>query len=122
MSFYWPGYFKKFLCRQDVLLKNFSPYVQKATEAIKRNARQIAEKANRPYLYFGYTVRKKDQLVKRIAEKDGITEGLICVLATLEMRRSFEVKPNRKTHQLELAFKLRKCIHFYFYYMPSSIP
>jgi len=79
MSFFWPGYFQKFLCRQDVLLKDFGPYVLKATGAIKRNARQTAEDAGRPYRYFPNTVRKKDELAKRIAEEDGITEGLMDV-------------------------------------------
>jgi hypothetical protein len=117
MCFFWPGYFQKFLCRQDVLLKDFGAYVQKATGAIARNARQVAADAGRPYRYFPNTVRKKDDLAKRIAEEDGITDGLICVFGTLEMRGSFVVKPNHKTHHLEVVRAVRKCIHFYFYYI-----
>jgi hypothetical protein len=33
MSFFWPGYFQKFLCRQDVLLKDFGPYVSEHLKA-----------------------------------------------------------------------------------------
>jgi hypothetical protein len=117
MSFFWPGYFKRFLCRQDVLLKDFGRYVQKATDAVKRNARRMAEDAGRPYEYFRNTVKKKDELAKRIAEEDGVTEGLICVFATMEMRSSFEVRPNHKTHRLDVVRAPRKCLHFYFYFI-----
>lgn len=117
MSFFWPGYFLRFLCRQDVLLKDFGSYVQKATDAIKGNARRMAEDAGRPYRYFPNTVRRKDELAKRIAEEDGITKGLICVFATMELRGSFEVKPNHKTHRLEVVRAARKCTHFYFYFI-----
>ena len=118
--FYLPGFFKRFLSRQGVLLKDFSRHVQKATATIKQNALKTAEDAGRPYMYFKHTVRHKDDLAKRIAKKDGITQGLICVLGTLELRHSFEIQPNKKTHQLDVVRRLRKCIHYYFYYIDSE--
>ena len=47
-SFYLPGFFKRFLSRQGVLLKDFSRHVQKATATIKQNALKTAEDAGRP--------------------------------------------------------------------------
>ena len=114
---FFPGYFKYFLCEQGVLLKDFGRYAQKATDALKNNARQIAAQAGRPYMYLRSTVLGKDDLAKKMAKRDGVEEGLICVLATLEMRTSFSVQPNHKTHKLEVARQRRKCLHYYFYFI-----
>ena len=111
------GYFKYFLCEQGVLLKDFGRYAQKATDALKNNARQIAAQAGRPYMYLRSTVLGKDDLAKKMAKRDGVEEGLICVLATLEMRTSFSVQPNHKTHKLAVARPRRKCLHYYFYFI-----
>jgi hypothetical protein len=54
-------------------------------------------------------------MARRIAERDGIEEGLVCVLAVVEPCSSFAVRGNRETHKLEVVRKWRKCLHFYFY-------
>jgi hypothetical protein len=51
------------------------------------------------------------------AEKDGITQGLICVLSTPEMAWSFDVQGNHRTHKLEVVRRPRKCLHLYFYFI-----
>lgn len=118
LNFLFPtGYFEYFLSRQDVSLKDFGCYVQKATDALKRNARQIADQLGRPYIYLHSTVLGKDKLAKEIAKRDGIDEGLICVLATLEMRPCFGVQFYRDTHRPYVVRRLRKCLHIYFYFI-----
>jgi hypothetical protein len=62
-------------------------------------------------------VKGKDDLAKKIAARDGIQEGLVCVLSTLEMRPCFQVRGNHETHELEVVRRLRPCLHLYFYFI-----
>jgi len=115
--FFQPGCFEQFLWRQRVLLKDFKPYVLKATAELKAHAFELAAEARRPYIHLNHVLKGKDDLAKKIAERDGITEGLICVLSTLEVSLSFDVQGNHRTHKLEVVRRPRKCLHFYFYFI-----
>jgi hypothetical protein len=117
MSFYPRGSFAAFLARQGIQMKAFGKYVRRATEQIKGNAKMIADEAGRPYVYMAHMRQGKDEWAKDIAAKDGITEGLIAVLATVELCDSFGVEIDPKTHMLEVARRPRKCIHIYFYFI-----
>lgn len=109
-----------FLNQEKVLLKDFGAYAQKVTEEIKNNAKQIAESANRPYIYLNSPKIKKEKTALEIARKDQIQEGLICVLASVELCRSFEIRKNQSTGKLELGNGNRKCIYLYFYYLDEE--
>jgi hypothetical protein len=54
-------------------------------------------------------------VAQRIAEQDGIKEGLICVLTCVEPCVSFDIHRNRETKRLELVTRYRKCLHVYHY-------
>lgn len=116
------GAFKAFLWKQGVPLKNFKAFAPRATEELKAHAQAFAQKRGRPYLYLegAHTAangNSKEDLARRIAEEDGITEGLVCVLSALEPSMSFKVRPNRETYRLEAVRAPRNCLHFYFYYI-----
>jgi hypothetical protein len=55
----------------------------------------------------------KEARARAIAERDGVTQGLVCVLSVVEPCRSFAVVPNRQTRRLEV--RPRKCLHYYLY-------
>jgi len=117
--------FRIFLAMQGVLLKDFGAYVAKTTEELKVAVKGIAEEAGRPYIYLESAITKKkgqskEEFARSIAARDGVTEGLICVLATVEVCRSFGVSKNPKTCQLEIKGERRKCLHFYFYYFDAE--
>jgi hypothetical protein len=120
-SLYRPDNFRVFLWRQGVRLSEFGRYVQRATEKVKKRARQIAADAGRPFLYLDAATKavgqSKEEFVRNIAERDGVTEGLICVLSTVEPCKSFDVRYNRDRKELALARRWRKCLHFYFYFI-----
>jgi hypothetical protein len=67
--------------------------VKEATEQLIA-ARVVAE-AGRPFIYaFGPSTGSgpsKDDQARRIAERDGITEGLVCVLRAVEPCTTFEL-------------------------------
>jgi hypothetical protein len=52
-------------------------FVMTQAYRLKDHARQLAAREGRPYQYFGERVRKED-LARQLAERDGITEGLVC--------------------------------------------
>lgn len=117
---YPPGAFKAFLDRQGVLLKDFGSFVKSWTDDLKAHAKAMAADGGRPYIYLGETHTKatgngKEDLARSIAERDGITEGLICVLSAVERCTSFDINNNATTHRLEVVRRRRKCLFVYFY-------
>ncbi len=67
----------------------------------------IAEETGRPYIYLEPAITKKkgqskEEFANSIAAKDRVTEGLVCVLATVEACRSFGVRKNHKTHKARI--------------------
>lgn len=114
--------FARLLSKQGVLLKDFDQYVKSATEKVKAHAQSIAEQAGRPYMYLASATtqasgQSKEGLAREIAKRDGVQQGLICVLAVLELCGSFDVRGNHETHKKEVVYRQRKCLHFYFYYI-----
>lgn len=121
-AFFPEGNFRLFLARQGILLKEFKTYVQGVTERLKTHAMRMAEEAGRPFEYLASATTKrqgesKEDLARQMAERDGITQGLVCVFSVLEPCRSFTVQGNRQTHRLEVVRKSRKCLFFYFYFL-----
>lgn len=101
-------------CR--VLIKDFGRLVEQTTQAVKEKAKALAAAAGRPYIYVSSSQVSKEELVRTIARKDQITEGLIAVLSAVEPCQSFRVKGNLQTKLIELQMTTRKCVHLYFYY------
>ena len=78
------GGMANFLRNRGVLFKDFRKYVQAPAQELKRYARNWAEQSGRPYLYINNKRVRKDELARKIAHEDGISEGLVCVLAITE--------------------------------------
>lgn len=121
-GFFPEGAFARFLSQQGVLLKDFGAYVETSTATLKAHAQQVAKDAGRPYLYLdkASTARRgtaKEEQARAIAARDSVTEGLICVFATVEPCRAFGIRRNAATHHLEVVRHKRQCLHFYFYYL-----
>ena len=70
----------KFLNSQGVLLKNFGAYVEKISEQIKQYAHGVPEAKGRPVEYVASSSDSKEDIALKIAQRDGIEEGLVCIL------------------------------------------
>lgn len=121
-GFFPEGAFARFLSQERILLKEFGAFALRATADLKTHAMATAAAEGRPFEYLGKaqtrkTGRSKEDLAREIAQRDGITKGLICVFSTVELCRTFTVRGNRKTHRLDVVREKRKCLHFYFYFM-----
>lgn len=110
----YPESAEMFLAQRGILLKEFKDFTSRQTEVLKTHAQQIAEKANRPYEYLNGYVRK-EEYVRKIAKRDKITEGLICVLAVNEENHSFALRYGEGRPHLKKNSP--RCLTLYFYYL-----
>lgn len=113
---YCPTVMEAYLNACRVLIKDFGKLVQSTTEAVKEKAKALACRMGRPFVYVSSSQISKEDLVRQIARKEKITEGLIAVLSAVEPCQSFRVVGNYLTKQIELKLESRKCVHLYFYY------
>jgi hypothetical protein len=110
----WADAMEALLYRQGLLIKDFGKFVEQQSERLKEHAEQLAKSNGRPFEYINGALRK-DEYAKQIADRDGITQGLICVLRILEPCQSFSMVPGEKRPKLVNA--TRKCLCYYFYFV-----
>jgi hypothetical protein len=114
-----------FLWSQGVALKDFTGYAKATTERIANHARKLVTDAGRPVISFdhvktGNRTQHKDDLAKAIAERDGITEGIICLISGVEPCFSFQVRKRHESGKLELFRRERRCLHHYLYLIDAE--
>ena len=113
---YGPQVMEAYLNACHILIKDFGRLVDRTTHAVKEKARALAQKAGRPFVFVASSQTSKEDLVRKIAGRDQIGEGLIAILNCIEPCMSFQVVPNPQTKHIELRVQARKCSHLYFYF------
>jgi hypothetical protein len=106
------GGFASFLRLSGVKLKDFGPYVQETTQRVCRASEAVAQAAGRPVIYVPSTAANKEEIARKIMERDNVGSGLVCVLRCVEPCISYDV---RKWSSPELKVGTRKCLHHYHY-------
>jgi hypothetical protein len=104
-----------YLWAVQVLLKNFAHHAEALTKQLREASEQAARRTGRPIRYLPSNVTNKEQIAREIAEADGITQGLICILTAVEVCQSYELVRDRESKHLNLLPRLRKCLHLYHY-------
>lgn len=110
-----------YLALHHVLLKEFKPFAQEATERIKAAVTAQAAALGRPVVYLHGQGRRKEDLAREMARKYRVREGLVGILSAVEPCRSFTVGPNRATKKLELRQQPTKCLHYYHYWLDPRL-
>jgi len=105
-----------FLSSVHVLHKDFGDYAAEISEQLKQHAQKVAEQEQRPYQYLESPRVSKEEIARQIAARDGIEEGLICVLACVEPCRSYTMSRDRCQRHLVPVMRERRCLHVYYYY------
>ena len=108
--------FEAFLATHRVLYKHFGAFAQRLSDEVKTHAKAFAAKHDRPLIYLASPAVSKEDFARRIMQRDGIRQGLICVLTCVEPCRAFKVRRNRQTRHLEFGLATRKCLFLYFYF------
>ena len=108
---------RAYLIRKQVWVGDFSEHVQAVSERLKKSSLAQAQKLGCTVLYLASSQVDKEAVARRIAARQKITSGPVCVLSCVEPCRSFEVYRNRETKKLELVSRIRKCLFLYHYWM-----
>jgi hypothetical protein len=121
-GFFPSGAFARYLWQRTVLLKDAGRFFEAETRRIRDHIEAVAAAAGRPVEYLAgasthRSGRSKEARARQIAERDGVTEGLVCVLSVVDPCRSFTVVPNRQALRLEVVHRPRKCLHYYLYFI-----
>ena len=104
-----------FLSIVGVLLKEFKEWSIELTDRIRRASAELAGERQRPVIYLYSCHTDKEAMARDIAKRDGITEGLICVLTCVESCRTYTIRKNAAEKKLELTPMEGRCLHQYFY-------
>jgi len=110
-----------FLIRIKVLLKDFKDYAMSVTEQVRQASVQVAQAAGRPVEYLASSSQRKEDIARRIIAQDKLTEGLVCMLTSVEPCRSYRVRGNGAAKKLELVGEPMKCLHHYHYYLHPQL-
>ena len=106
----------RFLGAMHVRYKDFGTFAEGLSERLKEDAEALAKAHGRPFEFIAKSGESKEQIATAIAKRDGIEEGLVCVLRCLEPCMSFSIRRNEKGLP-RFAAQERKCLHLYFYYI-----
>ena len=115
-SLYCPTVLEAYLCAQHVKFKDFGQFVERTTHRVKAAAEALAEKLARPVVYVGSSGARKEDIARDIARQDGIKEGLIGVLKSVEPCQAYAIRRRSEGPGFEFHLEVRKCLHFYFYF------
>jgi hypothetical protein len=115
-----PGGIEIYLNSCKVLIKDFAGFASKLTERIRTQAYERFRKLERPIQYVSDSSLSKEDLVRALAKKHGITTGPVCLLACVEPCLSFQLRGDRASQQIHLVLEHSKCTHLYHYFLHPS--
>jgi len=105
-----------YLAYRSILMKDFKEYAQHKTAQLIEASVARAEQGGRPNVYLPSARTDKEQVALEIAARDGVTEGLICILRTVEPCMTYQLHRNRQAKTLDLKLFQGKCMHLYHYW------
>jgi len=104
-----------YLWAVQVRLMDFAAHALTLTEQLKYASLSLARQIGRPVQYLTSAASNKEDIARRIAARDQIKHGLICVLTAVEPCWSFEIVRDRASKRIEAEPRYRKCLHLYHY-------
>lgn len=109
-----------YLSKAGVLLKDFGGFVQSKSDGMKEAIHARAKELGRPVVYLNSSRICKEEIALGIAQRDGIKEGLVCVLSAVEPCMSYLIGKDPERKRLVLKAGLRKCLHLYGYVIDET--
>ena len=114
----YAGAMEQLLEFHKILYKDFKPFVLKQAERIKEHAKQTAAAHGRPLEYFDHAV-PKEELARKIAQRDGVRDGLVCVFSCIEPCRTYQLQFGKGRPRLRPS--RRKCLSIYYYFIDPEL-
>jgi hypothetical protein len=111
----------QYLATEHVLYKDFGRHVLQVSRQIKQASVARAEREGRVIQYVSSGSVRKEEIARTIAAEQKITQGLVCVLSSVEPCYTFDIYRDRSSHQLKLVQRERKCLHLYQYWIHPQV-
>lgn len=111
---------RRFLWRAQILMKNWKAYTTETTAKVIVASQREAKQHGRAVEFLQSSKTNKEQRALAIAKRDGIEQGLICVLGCVEPCQTFEVHSSREKKRLELQPRTARC-QFLYHYMIDPV-
>jgi hypothetical protein len=107
------------LTQQKVRLTEFYQFCESLTATLKGSVEQIAQSAGRSIRYIASSLLSKEDLVQELLRREGISEGLVCVLSCVEPCRTYQIRRDQRRQRIDFMPSLRKCLHWYLYFVDA---
>jgi hypothetical protein len=117
---YQPSFMFRYLCSAGVRIKDFAGFVSGLTNRVCAASAAFAARCGRPLRYLESCVERKEDLARRLAERDRVKEGLIGVFSILEPCLTYTVRHDAEAHRLYLHLGQGRCLHHYFYFQHAE--
>lgn len=108
---------KLYLSVNKVQFKDAGKHVAEVTEKVKEACEEVVRRKGRPVKYLPSPKESKEEIARKMAAADGITEGLIGALSCVEPCQTLVIERDRKAKQQHIRWGMRKCLHVYHYYL-----
>ena len=109
------GGIQQYLCSSQVRFTDFRSHVLQVSRRWKEASLAAALQLGRSVRYVPSAAESKQQIARQIAAEQKITNGLVCVLTSVEPCMSFQAVPNRAANKLDFKLEQRQCLHLYHY-------
>jgi len=100
-----------------VRFSEWGQFMEQTSLRVKGASCRLAEELGRPLRYLPSGATPKEPIARAIAQKEGIRQGLICTLTSVEPCRSFQIHRDREGKKVVLVPGIRKCLHVYQYWI-----
>jgi len=107
---------EKFLVVNHIRFADYAKWFEAITGQLREHARVVAQREGRPLVHVSSPSASKEDLVRHIMERDGIQQGLICVLTCVEIGYTYRCRAKAKQGKPGLVSEPVPCQHLYFYY------
>jgi hypothetical protein len=106
---------EQYLWHNQILFKDYLDHVKRVSQQVKRESEKVFEQQGRAVLYLRDSGADKDKIAREIAGKNGVQDGLVCAISTVEPSLSFE---HRGTHMVR---RMRPCQVVYHYQIDAEV-
>ena len=90
-------------------------FVKRVSKGITDHAQALAKEQKRPLVHLNSAYINKEEFAKEIQQRDGIEQGLICILTCVERCQTYALRRRGEQNWLHLVPEQRKCQFVYFY-------
>jgi hypothetical protein len=111
----YPAGLQHYLWANGVRFSHFQEHSRQVTEQLTEASLQATVAAGREIRYLPSSAARKEDLARAIAARDGIRDGLVCVLRCVEPCMGFQIHQSQTTHRLEITYRQRQGMHLYHY-------